>query len=219
MFRGVQQLGFAAQAAEDEVAVGAVFLAVGAHVPAHAGVDQGVRGDQADFRGRVGQGDVLGLQPQPFAAGLEQRAQHLGAHRAVRDLEHLGMGIGQGQAFDMRCALVVLVEQVKVGVAAVVDEQRTELFARDVALQVLVICQVFGRVFADIGIDVLGCLLPADAETLHQMVGGQAPLPPDHRLDQAVAQGQVPAHMFDRLLAFHGVPPSVPIVYLYTSTI
>ncbi|MNR28602.1 hypothetical protein D3C85_1459310 [compost metagenome] len=117
------------------------------------------------------------------------------------------MGIGQGQALDMRGALVVLVEQVEVGVRAVVDEQGAELPARDVALQVLVICQVFGRMFADVGVDVLGRLLAADAEALHQVVGGQAPLPPDHRLDQAVAQGQVPAHMFDRLLAFHGVLP------------
>ncbi|MDT4885787.1 hypothetical protein FQZ97_1220610 [compost metagenome] len=51
----VQHLRLAAKAAEDEVAVVAVLLAIGAHMPAHAGVDQRVRGDQAGFGERVGQ--------------------------------------------------------------------------------------------------------------------------------------------------------------------
>src|SRR3546814_13780447 len=57
------------------------------------------------------------------------------------------------------------------GAGAAVDEQRLEAFGRLVALQVAVICQVFGRMFVQVGVDVLRCLLAADAETLHQEIG------------------------------------------------
>ena len=57
-----------------------------------------------------------------------------------------------------------------------------------------------------VGVDVFGGLLPADAETLHQMAGGQATFPPGNRLDQPVTQCQIPANLTDRLLAFHARP-------------
>ncbi|MNN40710.1 hypothetical protein D3C81_1547930 [compost metagenome] len=107
------------------------------------------------------------------------------------------MGVGQGQAFDVWCALVVLVEQVQVGAGTVIDEQRLELPRRYVAFDLLVVHQVFRRVVVDVGVDVLRRLLTADAEALHQVIGGQAAFPPGHGLDQAIAQGQIPAYGLD----------------------
>ncbi|MNJ77324.1 hypothetical protein D3C77_747960 [compost metagenome] len=57
---------------------------------------------------------------------------------------------------------------------------------------------------ADVGVDVLGRLLAADAEALHQVARGQAAFPPGDRFDQAVAQGEVPADVAERLFPFHG---------------
>ncbi|MNE59624.1 hypothetical protein D3C80_1547320 [compost metagenome] len=103
----------------------------------------------------------------------------------------------------MGCALVVLVEQVQVGAGAVIDEQRLELLAWHVALEVLVVVEVAGGVLAQVAVDVLRGLLAADAETLHQVPGGQAAFPPGHGFDQAIAQGQIPANACHRLLALH----------------
>ncbi|MDT4831952.1 hypothetical protein FQZ97_654840 [compost metagenome] len=97
----------------------------------------------------------------------------------------------------MRGALMILIEQVQIGAGAVVDEQRLESAARYVPLQMLVVFQVLRRVFVDVGVDVFRRLLAADAEALHQVIGGQTAFPPGHRLDQAVAQRQIPAHGFD----------------------
>ncbi|MCY1421098.1 hypothetical protein D9M71_367420 [compost metagenome] len=166
-------------------------------MPAHAGVNQGVRGDQAGFAIGRGEGHVLAFQAQPLPAGFEQRAQHFRPYRAIRHCQYLCVCIGQCQALDMRGALMVLVEQVQIGAGAVVDEQRLEASARDVPFQMLVIFEVLRRVFADVGVDVLRRLLAADAEALHQVIGGQAALPPGHCLDQAIAQGQIPAHGLD----------------------
>lgn len=98
---------------------------------------------------------------------------------------------------------MVLVELVQVGTGAVVDKQWSELLARHIPLQMLVIFQVLRSVFIDIGVDVLGRLLTANAKALHQVVRGQPTLPPGHRLDEAIAQRQIPAYRFDLLLAFH----------------
>ncbi|MNI73704.1 hypothetical protein D3C73_1297300 [compost metagenome] len=105
----------------------------------------------------------------------------------------------------MRSSLVVLIKQVQIGTGAVVNEQRFELRARDVALELLVICQVSGRMFIDVGIDVFRRLLAADAEALHQVSRGQPALPPGNGLNQTIAKCQIPADLFDGLLAFHNL--------------
>ena len=113
------------------------------------------------------------------------------------------MGVRQGQPVDVRCPFVVLVKQVQIGTGAVVNEQRFEVLAGYVAFALLVICQVSGRMFIDVGVDVLGRLLTADAEALDQVPRGQPAFPPGDSLDQAIAKCQVPAHLLDGLLAFH----------------
>lgn len=50
-------------------------------MPAHTGVDEGVRRNQAGFRNRGGKRHVLGFQAQAFTASLEQRAQHVAQDR------------------------------------------------------------------------------------------------------------------------------------------
>ncbi|MCY1373878.1 hypothetical protein D9M69_611770 [compost metagenome] len=87
----------------------------------------------------------------------------------------------------MRGPVVILVHQMQIGAGAVVYKQRLELLAGYVPLQVLVICQVFRRMLADVGVDVLGCLLPADTKALYQVSRCQPAFPPGHRLDQAIA--------------------------------
>jgi hypothetical protein len=57
--------------------------------------------------------------------------------------------------------------------------------------------------FGDVGVDVLGRLLAADAEALHQVSRGQPAFPPGNGLNQTIAKCQVPADLFDGLLAFH----------------
>jgi len=118
-------------------------------------------------------------------------------------VQHFGMRIGESQALDVRGAVAVLVQQMQVSAGAAVDEQWLELLARLVTLQVTVICKVFRRVLVEVGVDVLRCLLAADAETLYQMTRGQTAFSPGDRLYQAVTQGQIPADLADRLLAFH----------------
>lgn len=156
-----------------------------------------VWGDQAGFAIERGKGHVISFQAQTLPAGFEQRALDFRSYRAIRHSQDLGVCIGQCQALDMPGALMVLVEQVQVGAGAVVYEQRLEAAARDVPLQMLVIFQVLRRVFVDVGVDVLRRLLTADAEALHQVIGGQAALSPGHGLDQVIAQGQIPAHGLD----------------------
>ncbi|MNH39396.1 hypothetical protein D3C79_1005600 [compost metagenome] len=97
-----------------------------------------------------------------------------------------------------------LIQQLQIGIGAVVDEQRLELLAGYITLQLLVICKVFRRMLADVGIDVLGGLLAADAKALHQVARGQAALPPGHGFDQAIAKCQVPADLVYLLSTFHG---------------
>ncbi|MNO66851.1 hypothetical protein D3C76_576500 [compost metagenome] len=201
--RLVEQVWLPTQAAEDEVAILAVLFAVSPHVPAHAGVDKRVRGDEAHLHVGGVEGHVFGFQAQAFTAGLEQGAQHFRANRPVRHFQHPGMRIGQCQPVDVRGPLIVLIKQVQVGAGAVVDEQRLELLAWYIALELLVICQVFGRMFGDVGIDVLRRLLAADAKALHQVARGQPAFPPGNGLDQTIAKCQVPAYLLDGLLAFH----------------
>ena len=55
----------------------------------------------------------------------------------------------------------------------------------------------------DVGVDVLGCLLMADAEALHQVHRGQPAFPPCDGFDQSVAKGEVPTDLRDGLIAFH----------------
>ncbi|MNY26084.1 hypothetical protein D3C86_1599120 [compost metagenome] len=55
----------------------------------------------------------------------------------------------------------------------------------------------------DVGVDVLGGLLTADAEALRQVHRGQPAFPPRHGFDQSVAKGEVPTDLLDGLLAFH----------------
>ncbi|MNL52188.1 hypothetical protein D3C87_1753390 [compost metagenome] len=57
--------------------------------------------------------------------------------------------------------------------------------------------------FGDVGIDVFGRLLTANAEALDQVSRGQPALPPGNGLNQTIAKCQVPADLFDGLLAFH----------------
>ncbi|MNG22200.1 hypothetical protein D3C84_1066590 [compost metagenome] len=57
--------------------------------------------------------------------------------------------------------------------------------------------------FIDVGVDVFRGLLAADAEALDQVTRGQPAFPPGDGLDQTIAKCQVPAHLFDGLLAFH----------------
>jgi len=57
--------------------------------------------------------------------------------------------------------------------------------------------------FGDVGVDVLGRLLAADAEALHQVSRGQPALPPGNGLNQTIAKCQIPADLRDRLFAFH----------------
>ena len=59
--------------------------------------------------------------------------------------------------------------------------------------------------FGDVGIDVFGRLLAADAKALDQVPRGQSALPPGNGLNQTVAKCQVPADLFDGLLAFHNL--------------
>ncbi|MCY1379721.1 hypothetical protein D9M69_674650 [compost metagenome] len=51
----IQYFRLAAKTAQHEVPIVTILLAIGPHMPAHAGVDQRVRGDQAGFGERVGQ--------------------------------------------------------------------------------------------------------------------------------------------------------------------
>lgn len=113
------------------------------------------------------------------------------------------MGIGQSEPVDVRGAFVVLIQQVQIGASAVVNEPRPEMLARDIALYLLVICKVFGRMFVDVGVDVLGGLLAANAEALHQMPCGQPAFLPGNGLDQTIAKCQIPTDLLDVLLAFH----------------
>ena len=153
----------------------------------------------------LGEGHVFGFQAQAFTAGLEQRAQYLWPNGAVRHFQYPGVRIRQSQSVDVRGALIVLVEQVQVGAGAgaVVDEQRLEMLARHIALELLVICQVFGRMFGDVRVDVLRRLLAADAKALHQVARGQPAFPPGNGLDQVIAKCHAPAYSLDGLLAFH----------------
>lgn len=48
-------------------------------------------------------------------------------------LQDLGMGVGQGEPINVQSALVVLVKQMQISAGAVVDKQRRERLARDVA--------------------------------------------------------------------------------------
>jgi hypothetical protein len=64
-------------------------------------------------------------------------------------------------------------------------------------------CKVFGRMLGDVGIDVLGCLLTADAETLHQVSRGQPAFPPCDGFNQSIANGEASTDLRDGLLAFH----------------
>src|SRR5690606_4477929 len=67
----VHYLWLTTKAAEHKVPVISILLAIGAHVPAHTGVDQRMRRDQAGFAVRRREGHILALQSQPIAAGLE----------------------------------------------------------------------------------------------------------------------------------------------------
>ncbi|MCY1370565.1 hypothetical protein D9M69_576630 [compost metagenome] len=98
---------------------------------------------------------------------------------------------------------MVLIEQVQVRTRTVVDEQRFEMLAGDVALEVFVVLEIPWRVGGNVRVDVLRGLLATDAEALHQVVGGQTPFPPGHGFDQSIAQGQIPAYLLNALLAFH----------------
>ncbi|MNJ60866.1 hypothetical protein D3C77_566270 [compost metagenome] len=98
------------------------------------------------------------------------------------------MGIRQLQPFDMFGALIVLEQQVQIGADAIVDKARLEGFRRYVAFELLVICQVSGRMLGDVGVDVLRRLLATDTKALHQVAGGQAAFPPGHGLDHTIAK-------------------------------
>lgn len=71
VLRLIEQIRLAAQAAEYKVAILAVLLAIRAHMPAHAGVDQRVWGNQADFHIWCVERNVFGFQAQTIAASLE----------------------------------------------------------------------------------------------------------------------------------------------------
>ncbi|WVM94573.1 hypothetical protein ULG90_03465 [Halopseudomonas pachastrellae] len=64
----------------------------------------------------------------------------------------------------------------------------------------------------DVGIDVLGGLLAADAKALDQVLCGQPTFPPGNRFDQAVAKGKIPADGFRGVAAFM---VSLPVRKLY----
>lgn len=64
--------------------------------------------------------------------------------------------------------------------------------------------RVLRGMVGDGGADVLGGLLAADTEALHQVLG-QPAFPPGGRLDQAVTKGKIPANGFGGGTAFHGV--------------
>nr|GFD18038.1 hypothetical protein [Tanacetum cinerariifolium] len=96
-------------------------------------------------------------------------------------------------------ARVGLVQQVQIGVGAVVDEQRFEVRARYVALQLLVICKIFRRMVIDVRIDVFRRLLTTDPEALDQVSRGQPAFPPGNGLDQTVAKCQIPPNLLDVL--------------------
>src|SRR5690606_10119369 len=72
-------------------------------------------------------------------------------------------------------------------------KHRAEGGGRAVALQVADVFQVAGAVLGQVGVDVLGGLLPADAKGTHQVVGRESALPQTDDFDQAVSQQQVPA--------------------------
>ncbi|MNO77081.1 hypothetical protein D3C76_681790 [compost metagenome] len=77
------------------------------------------------------------------------------------------------------------------------------MLSGNVALQVLVVDQIFGRMLIDVGVDVLGGLLAADAEALHQMIRRQASFPPSDSFNQLVPQRQIPAHSCNSTCPFH----------------
>ncbi|MNI51754.1 hypothetical protein D3C73_1064940 [compost metagenome] len=162
-----------------------------------------MRCDQAHLDVGGVKGNIFGFQTQAFTAGLEQGAQHFGPNGPIRHFQHPGMRISQCQPVNVWGTFIVLVKQVQIGAGAVVDESRLELLARYIALDLLVIRQVFGRMFCDVGIDVFRRLLAADAKALHQVARGQPALPPGNGFDQTIAKCQVPAYLLDRLLAFH----------------
>ena len=60
-------------------------------MPAHAGVDQCVRGNEANFNIRCIERYVFGFQAQTVATGFQQWAQDLGANGSIRHLQHLGV--------------------------------------------------------------------------------------------------------------------------------
>ena len=65
--------------------------------------------------------------------------------------------------------------------------------------------RVLRGMFGDGGVDVLGGLLAADTEALHQVLCGQPAFPPGYGLDQTIANGKIPEDGFGGGAAFHGV--------------
>ncbi|MNP83854.1 hypothetical protein D3C76_1829190 [compost metagenome] len=63
-------------------------------MPTHTGVDQRVRGYEANLHVRSIERHVLGFQAQAVATGLEQGAQDFRPNRTIRDFQHLGVGVG-----------------------------------------------------------------------------------------------------------------------------
>ena len=61
------------------------------------------------------------------------------------------------------------------------------------ALQVAVVLEVAGAMLGQVGVDVFGGLLAADAKGAHQVVGREPAFPEADDFDEAVAEQQVPA--------------------------
>ena len=78
-------------------------------------------------------------------------------------------------------------QQVQVFADVTPGHHRPELRGRNITLEVPVVLQVPRRQFPQVGVDVLGRLLAADAEAVTDVIGGQAAFPQCDGLNQSVA--------------------------------
>ena len=164
VFGNVQHVRIAAEAAEYEVAV----LAVGPYMPAYAAVDKNVQG----FHGSPVSSDWPGTRIRIPGVGLRDRLSARGevSRGGLSDLERLVLQYARMRERVLRYGsrpFLVLIEQVKVGTGAGIDEQWLDVAGGHAPLHMPVVCKVIGGVPIDVGVDVFGGLLPVDVETLH----------------------------------------------------
>jgi len=180
-----------AQGKVPELAVG---MAPGANVPVIAGTHQGMGFQQAFGGFWAAQGNIAGAQLAAVTGCGYHRTHGFRRNVAAGLHDHGVAGQAQIQLREGGPEPLLAGQQVMVFADLAMGDHRFEIPGGDIAFKVPVVDQVARCQLPQVGIDVFGSLLPADSETVADVVGGQPTFPQCDGFDESIAKQQVPAN-------------------------